>query len=90
MRVSAYRDLMDEVQQQYDSAKSAANEAELDAECQRLGRKVKELEAAECLTAKTKDLVRSAQLQKAARQFCFSTLMAIHDNQRIEAEYLGT
>ncbi len=66
MNVSDYRDLMDALSDQLASAGSAANDREFDAEWQRLAKLVNELEAAQCRTAKLKDLARSARLRDKA------------------------
>lgn len=90
MKVAEYRDLISDVSDTFASARSAADETELERECYRLCAKIKALEGAACPRASERDRARAAQLLESAQQFTFSSLMMIHDNQRLEAEYLGT
>lgn len=90
MKVGEYRDLIDQVWGTLNSAKSAATDTELDNECYRLLPQIKELQQAVCPRASKRDKQRAENTAEQARQFCFSSLMYLNDNQRIEAEYLGT
>ena len=89
MKVSEYRDLIDELSDVLASAKSAATVDELTRETERLGRKRDELLGAVCKVAKERDRNRAGRVLEFARQFISDAMMAIYDNQRIEAEYLG-
>jgi len=85
MKVSEYRDLISAVQDQIASLKSAADDYERDSEARRLIRLHEELSAAVCPRATARDKAKAARIVEEAHYLAAGVLMAVHDNQAIEA-----
>lgn len=90
MKIAEYRDLISSVSDQLASVASAATEAEKEGECHILARLADELKQADCQRASTYDKAKAARVAEKARRTACDFLMYYHDNQRIEAQYLGT
>lgn len=89
MRATEYRELISDLSAAVASLKSAADYGELEREATSAQRKRDALASASCPRATARDRAKASLLLESARQTICSALMAVHDNQRIEAEYSG-